>query len=348
MGELSEQNSIERSAELILDSLAQPFQLGAEVVYLTTSIGITFYPADATDADILLKNADQAMYAAKSLGRNRYHYFTPAMQEAVKHRMRLMADLREALPGQQFRLVYQPIVALANNQVLKAEALLRWQHPQRGLVSPAEFIPLAERTGLIVDIGEWVFEQAAQQVAQWRKQYQLELQISVNKSPVQFQSGKGHEAWFALLQQLQLPGDSIVLEITEGLLLDASATITEQLRQFRAEGMQVSIDDFGTGYSSLSYIKKFAIDFLKIDQSFVRNLAPGSDDLALCEAIIVMAHKLGIKVIAEGIETAAQCDLLRQAGCDYGQGYWFSRPLNPEDFAGQFLADNPLPRLPAA
>jgi len=330
LGELEDPSSVERVAQSILRKLSEPFLLGDEKAYVSASIGITLYPEDATAVDTLLKNADQAMYAAKSEGRNRCSYFTPAMQEAAQTRMRLAVDLRTALANGEFMVYYQPIVELATGSMYKAEALIRWQHPQRGLVSPAEFIPIAEDTGLIVDIGEWVFREAARQAGHWRAFHHPEFQISVNKSPVQFHSASsGHAAWSEHLKALDLPGESIVVEITEGLLLDASSTIFDQLLAYRDAGIQVSLDDFGTGYSSLSYLKKFDIDYLKIDQSFVRNLTAHSDDMALCEAIIVMAHKLSIKVIAEGVETEEQRGLLAAAGCDYAQGYLFSRPLPP-------------------
>lgn len=274
------------------------------------------------------------MYAAKNSGRSRFSYFTRSMQKAAQTRMRLTNDLRGALAGDQLMVYYQPIVDLATGAIHKAEALIRWQHPTGGLISPAEFIPIAEDTGLIVDIGDWVFHQAARQAARWRAVHHAEFQISINKSPVQFyRNSNTHQAtWFDYLRQLGLPGQCIVVEITEGLLLDANQGVTDQLLAFRDVGIQVSLDDFGTGYSSLSYLKKFDIDYLKIDQSFTRNLAPGSDDMALCEAIIVMAHKLGIKVIAEGVETAEQRDLLIAANCDYGQGYLFSRPVPAQEF----------------
>jgi EAL domain-containing protein (putative c-di-GMP-specific phosphodiesterase class I) len=283
--------------------------------------------------DALLKNADQAMYAAKNQGRNRYHYFTQSMQQAAQTRLLLMKDLRKALAGQQFRVYYQPIVVLQTEAIHKAEALIRWEHPKRGLIGPVDFIPLAEETGLIIDIGDWVFQQAAQQVGAWRKTYHSEFQISVNKSPVQFHSQlENHPSWNLHLDSLNLPGQCIVVEITEGLLLSTGSNVTNRIQEFRDAGIQVSLDDFGTGYSSLSYLNKFDIDYLKIDQSFVRNLAPGSSNMALCEAIIVMAHKLGMKVIAEGIETKQQRDLLLLAGCDYGQGFLFSKPVPAEQF----------------
>ena len=333
MGELDEPGSVERVAQDILQKLAEPFHLGIETAYITASIGITLYPEDAAGIDELLKNADQAMYAAKNQGHNRYNYFTPSMQAAAQARMRLANDLRGALADNQFRVVYQPIMELATGAIHKAEALIRWQHPARGLIGPDEFIPIAEDTGMIVDIGDWVFREAARQAGRWRASRHAEFQISVNTSPAQFYSeGNSLAAWSYNLQKLGLPGQSIAVEITEGLLLDASAAITDQLLAFRDAGIQVSIDDFGTGYSSLSYLKKFDIDYLKIDRSFVRNLTPDSDDMALCEAIIVMAHKLGMKVIAEGVETEEQRDLLAAAGCDYWQGYLFSKPVPAEEF----------------
>jgi EAL domain-containing protein (putative c-di-GMP-specific phosphodiesterase class I) len=228
---------------------------------------------------------------------------------------------------------YQPIVDLQSNDIFKAEALVRWAHPKRGLVGPAEFIPIAEETGLIVDIGAWVFRQAAHQVKRWRNSHHPEFQISVNKSPVQFHNqDNSHPLWTIQLDSLDLPGRAIIVEITEGLLLDTGTHVTDRLQEFRDGGIQVSLDDFGTGYSSLSYLNKFNIDFLKIDQSFVHNLAAGSSNMALCEAIIVMAHKLGMKVVAEGIETKQQRDLLTAAGCDYGQGYLFSKPVPALEF----------------
>ena len=333
MGELDEIGNVERIAQEILNKFSQPFKMGNEVSYISASIGITLYPSDATEVDALLKNADQAMYAAKHHGRNRFSYFTPFMQEAAQTRMRLAGDLRSALANNELRVHYQPIVELTTGLIHKAEALIHWQHPKRGLVTPDEFIPIAEDTGMIIEIGNWVFIEAARHTLRWRAAHNPKFQISINMSPVQLHSDSNIPAtWLAHLQRLGLPGQSIVVEITEGLLLDASDTVTDQLLEFRDAGIEVSLDDFGTGYSSLSYLKKFDIDYIKIDQSFVRNLALGSDDMALCEAIIVMAHKLGLLVIAEGIETAEQHALLLAAGCDYGQGYVFSKPVSAENF----------------
>ena len=331
--ELLDTASLTHTLQSLLNALSAVFQLGTEQVFVSASIGITLYPGDGLEVEDLFRNADQALYVAKGQGRNRFSFFTPALQEAAQTRVRLATDLRTGLSEQQFRVVYQPIVELATGAVHKAEALIRWQHPSRGLVSPAEFIPIAEASGLIVDIGEWVFRQAAQQVQTWRAAGRPNFQISVNKSPVQFHHhGSTSQPWYQQLAAMGLPGDCLVVEITEGLLLDNHASVTQQLLNLRDAGVGVSLDDFGTGYSSLSYLQRFDIDFIKIDQSFVRNLAPGCTDLALCKAIILMAHELGIQVVAEGVETEQQRDLLLAAGCDYAQGYWFARPMSAPDF----------------
>ncbi|MES2580204.1 MAG: EAL domain-containing protein [Pseudomonadota bacterium] len=332
LSNLNNQMSTERIAQNILDKFTEPFNLEDEVVYITTSIGISVYPVDGTEVDALLKSADQAMYAAKEQGRNRYHYFTSSMQDAALTRMHLSNDLRGALAANQFKLHYQPIVDLASGSIHKAEALIRWQHPQRGLVSPVEFIPIAEHTGMIIEIGDWVFAEAVRQVAQWR-QHDIDFQISINRSPVQFRANHNHHLnWVKHLQARGLSGNSICIEITEGLLLDARDVVISQLANYHKAGIQIAIDDFGTGYSSLAYLRKFDIDYVKIDRSFTTNIHPDSNDLVLCEAIIAMAHKLGKKVVAEGIETQEQLDLLIAAGCDFGQGYLFSKPIPAKEF----------------
>ena len=333
LSELDDLETVQRVAQKILQRLAEPFRIDSEIAYVSASIGITIYPQDGSRLEHLLKNADQAMYAAKHQNRNCYRYFTPSMQEAAQARLRMANDLRKAISGGQFNIVYQPIVDLANGEVTKAEALIRWRHPELGNVSPNEFIPIAEDTGMIVDIGNWVFREVAQQTAKWREEYGIPFQVSINKSPAQFQNEHhSPDSWPDYLDRLGLPGQSIVVEITENVLLNASSVTTEQLLRMREAGMQVSLDDFGMGYSSLSYLQKFDIDNLKIDQTFIRNLAHNPDDMALCKAIIVMAHTLGMKVTAEGVETEEQCKLLAGAGCDYGQGFLFSRPLPAHEF----------------
>ncbi len=333
LSELDDTKDVDHIVRKILRRLASPFLLGEDQVFISASVGITLYPHDSTDIDALLKNADQAMYQAKNQGRNRFSFFTAALQEAAQKRMRLINDLRNALDGNQFRVHYQPIVELSTGSIHKAEALIRWDHPVHGIVNPSEFIPLAEETGMIVEIGDWIFQQAMLQCKQWRAAYHPGFQISVNRSPAQFHHDLSHsKEWIRYLKSLDLPGNGLVIEITEGLLLNVEGSIQDKLLAFRDAGVQVAIDDFGTGYSSLSYLNKLDIDYLKIDQSFVRNLGKSSSDLALCEAIIIMAHKLGLKTIAEGVGTEEQRDILIGAECDYVQGFLYSKPVDAENF----------------
>jgi EAL domain-containing protein (putative c-di-GMP-specific phosphodiesterase class I) len=278
----------------------------------------------------LLSYADQAMYAAKAQGKNAFCYFTPSMQVQARLRLDLGNDLRQAVQEKQFEVHYQPIVDLATGRVARAEALLRWPHPARGMVPPDEFITTAEEIGLIGAIGDEVFRQALDLAAWWRAR-QAGARICINVSPRQFISGSCR-AWLQVLRQASLPADLLSVEIVERLLLDERPVVTETLREFRAAGMAVSIDDFGTGYSALSYLQKFDLDELKIDRSFINALASSNSDQTIVEAIIAMAHKLGLKVVAEGVETQAQCDFLRAAGCDYAQGYLFARPMPREEF----------------
>ncbi len=325
---------VEKVAQVIIDRLSEPFQFSQNSgpVHVSASIGITLYPNDATDVEVLLSNADQAMYAAKAAGRNCYSFFTRSLQEKAQSKLKLMNDLRTALRKNQLMLHFQPVVDLATGRIQKAESLLRWEHPERGPVHPGEFIPIAEETGLIVELGDWAFREASRWASRWA-QRRPGFQVSVNMSPVQFRhQGSALGAWLDHLRGLGITGRNIVVEITESLLLDADHAVNMQLGGFRDADIEVAIDDFGTGYSSLSYINRFPIDYLKIDQSFVHDLTPGSQHHALSKAIIVMGHELGLKVIAEGVESESQRDILRHAGCDYGQGYLFSRPLDPQFF----------------
>ena len=332
--DLPDIESVEHVVQALLHKMSLPFHLKEHTTYITASIGIAFFPEDATDATQLMKSADQAMYDAKHHGGNRSRYFTQSMQTVADARMAIANDLHTALAENQFRVYYQPIVELNSGAVYKAEALIRWMHPTRGNICPSEFIPIAEDTGLIVEIGDWVFREAARQTAMLRATYEPRFQTSVNVSPVHFYNARDyHVDWFEYLSSIGLPGQSLALEITEGLLMDVNDSINKQLLDFRDAGLELSLDDFGTGYSSLSYLKKFDVDYLKIDRSFVSNLTEDSDDAVLCEAMIVMAHKLGIKVIAEGIETNEQRDILLNAGCDYGQGYLFSEPVSMDEFS---------------
>ncbi|WP_438950934.1 EAL domain-containing protein [Porticoccus sp.] len=349
LSELEERATIERVLASLLKRLPEPYQLGNDVAFVSASIGVTLYPEDATDIEGLLKNADQAMYAAKKEGRNGYQYFTPSMQESALKRMRIVNDLRTGLEKHELWVAYQPIIDLRTGNIHKAEALMRWQHPVEGLIGPDTFIPIAEETGLIHLIGDRLFEDVALMSQALRANYHPQFQISMNVSPVQLnnRSKTVFQLWRESMFDQGLPGQAVVLEITEGLLLEHRSIVTEQLLAFRDDSIQVALDDFGTGYSSLSYLKKFDIDYLKIDKIFVSNLHPGNEDLALCEAIIVMAHKLGIEVIAKGVETGEQRDLLAAAGCDYAQGYLFAKPMAGESFKALLLEQKARPATQA-
>ncbi len=327
--------SIKRICHSIIIHLAEPFKLNNENAYISASIGVTQYPIDSTKVEDLYKYADQAMYDAKHRGRNRYSFFTQKLQDHANKQRKISADLRIALEQNQFKVLYQPIIDLKDNKIYKAEALIRWFHPEKGIISPADFIPIAEETGLIIDIGDWVFRQAAMQAKVWRKNYNKDFQVSINKSPVQFYNNEmdAERNWEHFLNTINLDGDGITVEITEGLLLDSVSVVKEKIKNYHDSGMKISLDDFGTGYSALSYLKKFQIDFIKIDQSFVKNIESDAYDIVLCETIIGMAHKLGMKVIAEGIETEEQKKFLVESGCDYGQGYLFSKPISAEDLS---------------
>ena len=339
LGQIDDQLSVQRVCQQLLDTLSAPLQLDTEVVHLTASIGVCFYPGDATETDTLQRNADQAMYSAKTQGRNRYQFYTSELQQRALRKRQLIADLHEAVNQSQFELYYQPIISLLDGRITRAEALLRWHHPESGLVNPAVFIPIAEETGLINEIGNWVFIEACAKVIQWRAQYDDCFQISINTSQLQWiDEAAQMNQWITHLSDQTLDGSAINVEITEDLLMDPRNRITNRLLDFHAAGIQLSIDDYGTGYSSLPCLKRFDIDYLKIDQSFVRNLDQDNNDAILCEAMIAMAHKLGIKVIAEGIESHDQDQLLRELGCDFGQGYLYSKAVcatELEDLLGE-------------
>ncbi|GAC1422473.1 MAG: hypothetical protein NVSMB6_23960 [Burkholderiaceae bacterium] len=323
---------VDSIAQKMLKEVLRPFSIEGKEIQISASMGVTIFPRDADNAGALLKNADQAMYTSKRSGPGSYCFYTESMNRAAATRLRIIGDLKCALRNGHFRLLYQPIVSLSDGLIHKAEALIRWEHPVYGVINPTDFIPIAEETGDIIAIGDWVFREAVRQCADWRCRFDPGFQISINTSPAQYHNrGIDIAGWTACLAASTLHGNAVVVEITEGLLMDASDVIRKQLRAFSDAGMQIALDDFGTGYSSLSYLKKFDVDYLKIDRTFVTGLTAASDDLALCEAIIAMAHRLGLHVIAEGIETGHQRDLLAAAGCDYGQGYLFSRPVAPAD-----------------
>ena len=314
-------------AQRMLEALKPSFHFGSHELHITTSIGIALYPYDGEDTDTLLKNADTALYRAKEQGRNNYQLYTPAMNARAFERLALENSLRKALERREFLLHYQPQVQLLSGQITGTEALLRWQHPDLGLVYPAEFIPLAEETGLIVSLGEWVMRTACVQNQAWQRAGLPPMTVAVNLSARQFQHHDLVETVQRILKETEMAAQWLELEITESIAMQNADYTIVVLRELKDMGIQISMDDFGTGYSSLSYLKKFPIDTLKIDQSFVRDLNSDPSDAAIAKAVIVLAHSLKLKVIAEGVETQEQKNFLREHGCDVTQGYLFSNPL---------------------
>ncbi|HUW50225.1 MAG TPA: EAL domain-containing protein [Sulfuricella sp.] len=320
-------------AQKILDALAKPFHLENQEVFVTPSIGIALYPVDADNRDDLIKNADTAMGHAKAQGGNNYCFFNAGMNVMATQRLSMETHLRRALEREEFILHYQPQVSLHNDRIIGMEALLRWQHPERGLVAPGEIIPLLEETGMIVPVGEWVLRTACAQSSRWVAEGLPPLRVAVNLSARQFRQSDLPAMVSHALQDAGLAPDQLELEITESIMIqDVQATIAT-LHQLHALGIQISIDDFGTGYSSLSYLKHMPIDKIKIDQSFVRDICVSHNGNAIANVVINLGHSLKMRVIAEGVETMEQLDYLRAHGCDEIQGYYFSHPLPAEKFA---------------
>ncbi|BBL70393.1 EAL domain-containing protein [Methylogaea oryzae] len=320
-------------AQKILRSMQEVFQVGIHQLAVTPSIGIALSPDDGEDFDTLLRNADAAMYTAKQDGRNSYVFFTPSMNAGALERLSMETSLRRALEREEFRLHYQPKVDADSGRVLGLEALLRWEHPELGWVPPSRFIPLAEDTGQIAAIGNWVLQTACRQNRAWQEQGLLAVPVAVNLSALQFRQRRLKDQVLDALRQSDLDARYLELELTESMLMEDTAGAVVMLAELRKIGVRLSIDDFGTGYSSLSYLKRLPIDALKIDQSFVRDIADDSDDAAIVSAVISMAHDLHLRVVAEGVETLEQLRFLRAHQCDEAQGYLFSRPVCAEDAA---------------
>ncbi len=320
-------------AKKLLAAAMQPFVIEQHELTVTPSIGIALYPEDGSDFDTLSRCADAAMYRAKQGGRNNYRLFTAQMQAETERTLLIENALRRALERQQLSLEYQPQLSLQPSRVIGAEALLRWHHPELGWVSPAEFIPVAESSGLILPIGEWVLGTALRQLKAWMESGMSPITMAVNLSSVQFRQANLPELITRALDDLELPAHLLEVELTEGTAMDDPLAAIAVMNDLHERGIKLSIDDFGTGYSSLSYLKKFRASKLKIDQSFVRDITIDAEDRAIVGAIISMADSLGMSTIAEGVETAGQLDFLRQRGCAEVQGYYFSRPLKPELFA---------------
>lgn len=333
LDEISGPSDAETLAGRILVSIGQPFWLSAMDVRISPCIGISIYPEDGGDIETLMIHADAAMYHAKDAGRNTFRFFSAEMSAFAHERLEMESGLRRALMADEFELHYQPKVDIATSQTKSVEALIRWRHPQRGLIRPDGFIPLAEETGIIVEIGAWVLREACRQARQWQLAGMMPIRIAVNLSARQFRQKQLVETVERALRDADLEPRFLELELTESAVMydpDESARILEQLSRI---GVQISIDDFGTGYSSLSCLKRFPLDKLKIDRSFIRDVTHSAEDASIVRAIVSLAHSLKLKVIAEGVESREQLEFLRELGCDQYQGYYFSRPLAPGDFS---------------
>lgn len=313
-------------AHRIREDMHRPFHIAGRDVVLTVSIGIACYPEDGADAGTLLKHADTAMHHAKDEGRDNCQFYDAGLTQQAENRLHLENDLRSALKRGEFFLVYQPQFDIAGECIRSVEALIRWRHPQRELVSPLDFIPLAEANGLIIPIGEWVLHTACSDAARWHRQGYY-IDVSVNLSPLQLKSADWVKTVFNVLAETDFPPDKLILEITEGALMEDTQTALIALQALREHGVQIALDDFGTGYSSMSYLKRLPINCIKVDQSFIRGVQHDKDNLAIVKAIISLAKNLGFSVTAEGVETLYQAQILKSLGCDMLQGYYFSKPV---------------------
>lgn len=319
-------------ADKIIEILAQPFEIHNQIIRIGSSIGITSYPDDGEDLDSMLKNADMAMYEVKNKGKNAYEFFSPELTAHANHRMELEKDLYQALVNNELYLNYQPITNLKTQSICGVEALLRWKHPKHGQVAPDKIISLAEESDLILKLGEWILKTACKQISLWLEQGHTEFHMAINMSTRQFEGKYDSVALIKnLIRQYQLPKHSIQLEITENLMLEDSKLILDTLFELKKLDIMLSIDDFGTGYSSLSYLRRFPVDILKIDQSFIRDLNLGSGDDTLVKAIIAMGQSLNLDIIAEGVESNEQLDFLQKHDCNFAQGYYFSKPVSADE-----------------
>lgn len=332
--QMHNEEEIARSMQRILATVSQPWAANGASFSIGCSIGISLYPRDGHDAETLLKHADSAMYKAKEAGRNNYQFFTPELNRRAAERLELESSLRGALERGEFLLHYQPRITLQSGEIVGLEALIRWRVPGRGLVSPARFIPVAEETGLILPIGEWVLRTACAQAVAWQRQGWRPVKVSVNISPRQFRQEGLADLVSRVLTDTGLAPRWLELELTESLVMHEPERFASMLHDLKALGVEIAVDDFGTGYSSLNHLKRFPVDWLKIDQSFVRDLTKDSDDASIVQAIISLGHDLGLGVVAEGVESRQQLDFLRDHGCDQVQGYYTGMPVPAEEFRG--------------
>lgn len=341
---IQDDEEVRQIAQTVLQSLERAFDIEDEEIYISCSIGVCIWPGDGDDVETLLRNADSAMHKAKASGRNTFHFFTPDIDAKAQAQRRIERDLRHAIKTMdEFHLVYQPIVDLKTGEMKSAEALIRWHSPERGLVSPDHFIPLAEQSDLILPIGEWVLERACHEIQDWSTKSKVPFRVSINLSSRQFRNQDLPHLVKKTLENTGFNPHQLSLEITETLMMENIEEALAMLHELKAMGVRLSIDDFGTGYSSLNYLKRFPIDTLKIDRSFVRDVTENPEDAAMVNAIITMAQSLGLEIIGEGIETEDQKFFLRERGCDRGQGYYFSRPLRIEEFNQFAMKQNDPP-----
>jgi EAL domain-containing protein (putative c-di-GMP-specific phosphodiesterase class I) len=333
-------------AEKILAAFATPVTIDGKDLFVTPSLGISLFPNDGHDAETLLKNADAAMYRAKESGRNAYRFFTADMNEEARRRMALESDLRRAAERGELAMFYQPKVDAADGRIVGAEALIRWRHPERGYVPPADFIPLAEENGLILPIGEWLLGDICQQYRRWQDGGLEPPPIAMNLSGRQFQRQNLPDLIGRAIAEAGIAPHNLEVELTESTIMSNAESNIEMLVMLKRMGLTVAIDDFGTGYSSLSYLKRFPIDVLKIDYSFVRDIATDADSAELVRGVIGMAHGLRLKVVAEGVETPEQLEFLQRHHCDIIQGFYFSKPVPADEFEALLRAGRSL--MPAA
>ena len=320
-------------SERVIASLAKPFRVDGHEVYVSASLGISISPTDGSDPDALLKNADMAMYRAKQAGRNTYRYFLPEMNARAAERLRTETELRGALARREFVLHYQPKASIETGLISGFEALLRWNHPQRGLVSPTEFIPILEDTGLINEVGEWVVRQTCEQIRAWQADGLKACPVAINLSARQFNQNGLDASIARILGETGIDPNLLEFELTESILMSDSEDAVRVLGNMKRCGIRLSVDDFGTGYSSLAYLRRFPLDSLKIDRAFIRHITTDSGEATIAKAIISLAHNLKLRVVAEGVETQAQLDFLREHACDEMQGYLFARPMSAGDCA---------------
>jgi diguanylate cyclase (GGDEF)-like protein len=325
------EEDIKNVAQKLLETFHDGFDIANQDIHISASIGIAVYPDDADNVDELLQCADTAMYSAKDLGRNRFSFYTDEMKQAAVQRLRLEQAMRSSIGRAEFLLHYQPVVDLQNGRCTGAEALVRWNRDGDQLVMPADFIGVAEETGFIDELGAWVMQTGLDQIGQWRAAG-LDFRLAVNVSGVQLRDSKWLQSVGEWLEDRRGIASSFVMEFTESALIDCPNEVNTELQRLKTLGVRFALDDFGTGYSSLNYLRQFAMDIVKIDRSFVRQVAERPEDARLVKALVAMAESLNLEVVAEGIETEEQLTFLRDAGCGYGQGYLFGRPMAIEDF----------------